>query len=128
MSKKKLFISCPMKGRTEEKIRNSMDRMHKIAEIMFDQELEVIPSYIPGNAPDACIRPVWYLGESIKKMSEADYFIGVCYTEYFKGCNAEAQIARSYGIRSYFVDMHMFMPDAAEIERNQCQATACCNG
>ena len=119
MSKKKLFISCPMKGRTEEKIRNSINRMHKIAEIVFDQELEVIPSYIPNNAPDACIRPVWYLGESIKKLSEADYF---------KGCDVEARVARNYGIQSYFVDMHMFMPDAAEIERNQYQATACCNG
>lgn len=128
MSKKKLFISCPMKGRTEENIRNSMNRMHKIAEIVFDQELEVIPSYIPNNAPDACIRPVWYLGESIKKLSEADYFIGVGYTDYFKGCDVEARVARNYGIQSYFVDMHMFMPDAAEIERNQYQATACCNG
>lgn len=128
MSKKKLFISCPMKGRTEENIHTSMDRMHKIAEIVFNQELEVIPSYIPDNAPDARIRPVWYLGEAIKKMSEADYFIGVGYTEYFKGCDVEARVARRYGIQSYFVDMDVFMPDAAEIERNQYQATACCNG
>lgn len=43
---KKLFISCPMKGRTEENISKSMDQMHKIAEIIFDQELEAIPTYI----------------------------------------------------------------------------------
>lgn len=128
MSKKKLFISCPMKGRTEENIRDSMNRMHKLAEIIFDQELEVIPSYIPNNAPDACIRPVWYLGESVKKMSEANYFIGVGYTDYFKGCDIEARVARNYGIPSYFVDMYALMPDAAEIERNQYQAMACSNG
>lgn len=40
---KKLFISCPMKGRTEENIRKSMEKMHKIAEAVFEQELEVIP-------------------------------------------------------------------------------------
>lgn len=42
---KKLFISCPMKGRTEENIKKSMDKMHKLAEIMFEQELEVIPQF-----------------------------------------------------------------------------------
>lgn len=30
---KKLFISVPMKGRTEENIRKSIEKMHKIAEI-----------------------------------------------------------------------------------------------
>ena len=43
---KKIFISCPMKGRTEENIRKSMEKMHKIAEEIFEQELEVIPSYM----------------------------------------------------------------------------------
>lgn len=33
---KKLFISCPMHGRTKEAIEKSMDKMHKIAEIYFD--------------------------------------------------------------------------------------------
>ena len=30
---KKLFISCPMKGRTEENIKNTMNRLHKLAEV-----------------------------------------------------------------------------------------------
>lgn len=117
---KKLFISCPMKGRTEENIKKSMEKMHKLAEIIFDQELEVIPSYIPDNAPDACNRPVWYLGESIKMLSEADYFIGINYTDVFKGCQIEAHVARSYGIRSTYVDMDDIMPDATEIEKSYC--------
>ena len=75
--KKKLFISCPMTGRTEDNIKKSMDKMHKIAEIVFDQELEVIDSYIPGEAPEGVNRGVWYLGRSIEMMAEADYFIGV---------------------------------------------------
>lgn len=124
---KKLFISCPMKGRTEENIRKSMDRMHKLAEIIFDQELEVIPSYIPDHAPDTANRSVWYLGESVKMMSEADYFVGIGYTDYFKGCDIEARVARHYGIPAYYIDMHLMMPDAAEIERNAFQATACPN-
>ena len=39
---KKLFISVPMKGRTEENIRKSLEKMHKLAEIVFDEKLEVL--------------------------------------------------------------------------------------
>lgn len=114
---KKLFISCPMKGRTEENIRDSMDRMHKIAELIFREELEVIPTYIPHEAPENVNRSVWCLGESIKKMAEADYFIGIGWTDCFKGCEIERSVAEAYKIRSTYVCMHDVMPDAAEIEK-----------
>lgn len=115
---KKLFISCPMKGRTEENIRKSMEQMHKIAEIVFDQELEVIPTYIEDNPPEKCNPAVWYLGKSIQLMAEADFFIGVDFSECFKGCNIERDVARHYGIRSTYVNMYDLMPDATEVERN----------
>lgn len=124
MSKKKLFISCPMKGRTEENIKNTMNRLHKLAEVVFDQELEVIQSYIPGNAPDAANRPVWYLGESIKLLSEADYFVGV-YTDYFKGCRIEHEVARFYGIPFYCIGLDKIAPDAHQIENANYAATCC---
>lgn len=112
---KKLFISCPMKGRTEENIRNSMKRMHKIAEAMFGEELEVIPSYIEHTPPKDAKQAVWYLGESIKKMSEADYFIGIHFESAFAGCNIERNVASEYGIASTYVDISIVMPDAWEI-------------
>lgn len=115
---KKLFISCPMKGRTEENIRKSMEQMHKIAEIVFDQELEVIPSYIEDNPPKNSKQAIWYLGKSIQLLAEADFFIGIGYTELFKGCNAESSIARDYEIKSTHVDVFELMPDAADIERD----------
>lgn len=114
---KKLFISCPMKGRTEENIRKSMERMHKLAEIIFDEELEVIPSYIEDNPPENSTQAVWYLGKSILLLAEADYFIGIGYSDVFKGCYVESEVARRYGIRCYMVEAREFMPDIAEIER-----------
>lgn len=114
---KKLFISCPMKGRTEENIRRSMDKMHKIAEIIFDQELEVIPTYIEDNPPENNNRAIWYLGKSIQLMSEADFFIGISdYTDYFRGCVEEGNIARAYGIKCTYVSIDEVMPDAVGIE------------
>lgn len=129
--KKKLFISCPMKGRTEEAIRHDMDRMHKMAEIMFDQELEVIPTYVKHNLPDTVNRSIWCLGESIKKMSEADYFIGIRYLETFHGCEVEAHVARLYGITSAYVDTDAMMPDVVELDRKAYSehiSAECCTG
>lgn len=114
---KKLFISCPMKGRTEENIKNSIDRMHKIAELIFDQKLEVIPSYIENKPPVDTKQAVWYLGESIKKLAEADYFIGVTYSSAFRGCAIESEVARVYGIPTTYVEINEMMPDAAAINR-----------
>lgn len=114
---KKLFISCPMRGRTEENIKNSMARMHKIAEIIFDQELEPIQTYIPNEAPPVNHHRIWMLGESIKMMADADYFIGIGYSDFFKGCEIETDVAKHYGIPMTTVTMEEMMPDAAEIEK-----------
>lgn len=112
---KKLFISCPMKGRTEENIRNSIVRMHKIAEATFGEPMIVIQTYIEDNPPADTKQAVWYLGESIKKMAEADYFIGIQYESAFSGCCIERDVAQSYGIPATFVDISVVMPDAWEI-------------
>lgn len=118
---KKLFISCPMNGRTDENIKNSMEKMHKLAEIIFGEELEVIDSFIEENPPVGCKNiPMWYLSKAIEKMVDADYFIGVRYWDAFKGCAAEVDIARNYGIQSTYLDgetVGRIMPDAVEIEK-----------
>lgn len=48
---KKLFVSVPMKGRTEKEIKVSIQKMKKIAEIYEGEELELIDSYIEDNPP-----------------------------------------------------------------------------
>ncbi len=115
---KKLFISIPMRGRTEENIKKGMEKMHKMAEIIFDQKLEVIPTYIEDNPPENNNQAIWYLGKSIQLLAEADFFIGASeYMETFKGCIAERNIARDYGIRSAFVNVYEIMPDVVDVER-----------
>ena len=97
-SKKKLFVSVPMKGRTEENIKRSITRMHKMAEIMLDEEFELIDSYIEDKPPKDSKEAVWFLGESIKKLSEADVMIGLAEIESFNGCMVEREVALLYGI------------------------------
>ena len=118
---KKLFISCPMEGRTEENIRKTKEKMHKIAEVIFDQELEVIESYIEGKQQENAKAKIWYLGKALQMMSEADYFIGMEYMYDFKGCMIENDVAAGYGIESMHVRMEAVAPDAIEItgEKNR---------
>ena len=116
---KKLFISCPMKDRTEENIRKSMEKMHKIAEIIFDQELEVIPTYINDNPPENNHEAIWYLGKSIELLAQADFYIGVEYSYFFKGCDIENDVARMYEIKRTMVKIEELMPDAEAIMKKE---------
>ena len=105
---KKLFISCPMRKRSEEDIRKTFDKLHRIAEAVFDKELEGDP---PANVNEA----LWYLGESVKKLSEADYFIGIFdEAREFRGCIIENIAAKNYGIPFYLVNLGNAAPDVIE--------------
>lgn len=111
----KLFISCPMRGRTEEQIRNSMDQMHKIAEAIFDEKFEVIDTLIADNAPACNRKQLWYLGKSIEMLSQADAFIGVYDDQKgFDGCIVENYTAKLYGIPQYLVNLSYVAPDVIE--------------
>ena len=110
---KKLFISCPMRGRTPEAIKASIEKMHKIAEATVGEELEIIPTYLEGaeyqNRPIAC------LGESIKRMQEADYFAHIDDTWGFTGCEIETRVARAYGIKTIIMPTLFVCHDIEEI-------------
>ena len=93
-----------MKGRTEEEIRKTIDKMKKIAEIFEGEELELIDSYIEDNPPKSNNQAIWFLGESLKKLAQADVFIGISETWAWSGCQIERETAERYGIKSYSVN------------------------
>lgn len=114
---KKLFISVPMKGRTEENIQRSRAFLHQYAELMVGEELEVIDSYIDVyDVPFTAHDDIYCLGLSVSKMADADYFVGIDYcNDIWHGCNIEWSVAQSYGIPWFsvsweripaFADMH----------------------
>jgi len=105
---KKLFVSVPMKGRTDAAIKDSMEKMKQIAEIAFGEELEVIPThqpipeYISDDLPN---KNLWCLGRSIQYMAQADYFIGVEWSSVYFGCNIEREIAVIYNIPIFTISI-----------------------
>lgn len=108
---KKLFVSVPMKGRTEEEIKASIQKMKKIAEIYEGEELELIDSYIEDNPPKNSKEAIWYLSESIKKLAQADVFIGIRESFDWNGCQIERETAEKYGIKAYAIPVRYVIDD-----------------
>lgn len=101
-----VFISQPMKDKTREEIIK--ERYKTIAWIYEDlakatytlkdvDKVNIIDSYL-GDSKDVKNSPVWYLGESIKLMSDADYVVFCNGWEDARGCRIERTIANEYGI------------------------------
>lgn len=101
---KKLFVSVPMRGRTQKDIKANVIKMKKIAEAYEGEELELIDSYISEEPPKDCYIPVWYLSKSLEKLAMADVFVGIDDVSGWPGCKIEAMTANSYGIKSYKVE------------------------
>lgn len=128
---KKLFVSVPMKGRETAAIMKSIAKMKAIAETIMDEELELIDSYIEDQPPKDNIQAVWFLGESIKKLSTADVFIGISDAYDWDGCYVEREVARRYGIRDLSVLPHYVIDNydelMAERYKQQCHTCEPCN-
>lgn len=108
---KKLFVSVPIKGRTEEEIKASIQKMKKIAEIYEGEELELIDSYIEDAPPKDSKEAVWYLGESLKKLAQADVFMGIFESYDWNGCCIEMETANKYGIKAYTIPVRYVIDD-----------------
>lgn len=115
---KKLFVSVPMKGRTETEIKDSIQKMKKIAEAYEGEELELIDSYVEDNPPKDNHQPVWYLGKSLEKLSEADIFIGIEDDYNWSGCYIEGIAAHRYGIKEYHVPVNCVINNYRKVCKN----------
>ena len=67
---KKLFISQPMNGKTDEEILAERNRAIDYASKMIKDEVTVIDSFFE-KAPVGA-KPLWFLGKSIELLSDAD--------------------------------------------------------
>ena len=100
---KKVFISQPMSGLADAKIKEERAKATEIVKDYFkDEEVEIIDSYIEDASFDER-SPVYFLGESIKCLSEADFIFFAKGWDHSRGCKIEHAIAENYRI-SYMED------------------------
>ena len=96
---KKIFISQPMRGLSDEEILKAREKILIKAEKKIGEPVELIDSFIedyPGEINKHI--PVYYLGKSIDFLSQADiaYFGGDWRNA--RGCKIEHEVAKQYGI------------------------------
>ncbi|MCR0202895.1 DUF4406 domain-containing protein [[Clostridium] innocuum] len=93
---KKLFISQPMKGKTDKDILKERELAIKLAKQHLGEEVEVIDSFFQ-NAPTSA-KPLWFLGKSLELLSTADVVYFANGWQDARGCRIEHECAKEYGI------------------------------
>lgn len=99
---KKLFISQPMNGKTNEEILSVREKAIKSAERELGEPVEVIDSFFK-DAPHE-VKPLWFLAKSLELLSTADVAYFAKGWENARGCRIENQCAIDYGIELVIED------------------------
>ena len=99
---KKLFISQPMNGKTNEEILYVRKKAIESAERELGEKVEVIDSFFQ-DAP-VNVNPLCFLGKSIELLSTADVVYFAKGWEEARGCRIENTCAIEYGIETIIED------------------------
>lgn len=89
---KKVFISIPMRNKTEKQIKEDLEKVKRKIVDRFD-DVEFIDSFFSdGDLKD----PIVMLGKSIMLMSDADLIFFADGWESARGCRIEHEVAMAY--------------------------------
>lgn len=88
----KVMISQPMRGKTNEQIREERAELVKRIEEEGDIVLDTVFDEAPKNVDEA----VWFLAESIKFLASADKIVFMKGWEKARGCKIEHEVAVQY--------------------------------
>lgn len=99
---KKLFISQPMKGKTDEEILREREQAVREAEKYLkengmQEEVQVVDSFFQSAPVGA--RPLWFLGKSLELLSTADLVYFAKGWEEARGCRIEHMCAVQYELQ-----------------------------
>lgn len=93
---KKLFISQPMKDKTDEEIKAVRIKAIEEAKKKLGEDVEVIDSFFESAPHDA--KPLWFLGKSFELLSNADAVYFAEGWSNYRGCKMEHLAAEEYDI------------------------------
>lgn len=92
----KVFISQPMRDKTDEEIKTEREKAVSIIKEKYNQDVEIIDSFFE-NAPHNA-KPLWFLGKSLELLADADVAYFCKDWELYRGCRIEHICAKEYGI------------------------------
>lgn len=91
----KVFISQPMVDKKNEEIQFERDMAIAKLKKEYTEPIEIIDSFFKDAPHDA--KPLWFLGESIKLLGDADAVFFCKAWEQYRGCTIEHECAVRYG-------------------------------
>lgn len=95
---KKLFISQPMRGKTNDEILAERCNAIQSAKDALGEDVEVIDSFFKDAPAEA--HPLWFLGKSLELLSTADIAYFAPGWSEARGCKIEHDCAVAYGIHT----------------------------
>ena len=94
---KKIFISQPMKDKTDKEILEEREKAIAAAKTYLGEEVEVVDSFFQNAPHDA--KPLWFLGKAVELMASADLAVFTGDWKNARGCKIEHTCAVEYGIK-----------------------------
>lgn len=94
----KVFISQPMKGKTEEEILKVREKAIASIKRNCGEDVEILDSYFEDYNPDAGCIPLKYLAKSLEILADADIAYFAKGWQDARGCRIENECAIEYGI------------------------------
>ena len=95
---KRVFISQPMNGKSEEDILKCREKAIESVKQQFDEDVSIIDSYFEDFNPKEGSIPLKYLSKSLELLADADVAYFAKGWEYARGCCIEHICAVQYGI------------------------------
>ncbi|MBQ5659311.1 MAG: DUF4406 domain-containing protein [Peptococcaceae bacterium] len=99
----KVFISQPMRDKTNEEIEEVREQAIKVVKTVIDDEVQVIDSFFKDAPVQA--KPLWYLAKSIELLAEADVAVFAPGWKEARGCAIECECATRYGIKVIYLEV-----------------------
>lgn len=95
----KIFISQPMKDKTDEQIKAEREKAIEDVKKQFGTEdVKILDTFFEGAPHDA--RPLWFLAKALEFLSTADVAYFCKDWEKYRGCKIEHRCASDYGIKT----------------------------
>ena len=95
---KKLFISQPMRGKTDEQIKLEREKAIEIAKEILKEDIHIIDSYFEDYNPSKGCIPLKFLAKSLELLADADIVYFANGWDEARGCKIEHDCAVLYNI------------------------------
>lgn len=115
---KKLFVSLPMRGYSDEVVKAEMIQAKGFIEAAFHETFELIDTLVEESEPEDVKNGCWYLGGSIQLLAKADLVVFHPSWKSASGCIIERAICNMYDIP--FIDLvELRNPNQNDIPKEQ---------